>query len=303
MKQLIAGSRKSKLALVQTQLFIDSLKCDVKIKKISTRGDKINDVALAKIEGKGFFTKEIDDALINNEIDFAVHSFKDIPTDLPDELIIASVPKRESPNDALVSKFKSLDDLPINSKIGTSSLRRKSEILRIRPDCIVQDLRGNLDTRVRKLSEGMYDAVIVAESGLKRLGYSNYHPLNPEVFIPAACQGALAITARKNDSEVLDILSKLEDPITRFSCNCERLFLITLEGGCQIPAGIYTRIDENKKTVFFLGFISSLDGKRFLKIEDSVSLKDGLNIIKKQAEKLLNLGGREIIEEIRKGGN
>ncbi len=300
MKHLVAGSRGSKLAMVQTKFIADNLKCDVEIKKISTRGDKIHDVALAKLEGKGFFTKEIDESLLNNEVDFAVHSFKDIPTKLPDGIIIAVVPKRETQRDALVGKYKSLEELPKNVKIGTSSLRRKSEILNCRPDVIVKDLRGNLDTRIKKVSDDIYDVIIVAEAGLKRLGYYDYHPLDPEIFIPATCQGALAITARKDDTEVLNIISELEDPQTRFSCNCERLFLSILEGGCQIPAGVYTKIDNQTKIFNIFGFISSLDGKHFLKLKDSGSLMEGITITKTLAQQLLDLGGQHIIEEIRR---
>ncbi len=300
MTTLVAGSRGSRLALVQTNYIANSLDCKVTIKKIATRGDKIHDVALARLEGKGFFTKEIDDALLNNEIDFAVHSFKDIPTDLPEEIIIAAVPKRESQNDALVGKYTSFNDLPKHAKVGTSSLRRKSEAFHIRSDIFVEDLRGNLDTRIRKVSEGLYDVIIVAEAGLKRLGFQEYHPLNPEVFIPAACQGAIAITARKSDTQVLDILAKLEDNHTRLSCKFERLFLTTLGGGCQIPAGIYTQIDHSQKTVTFTGFISSLDGKHFHKIKDSGPLEQGIEMIKKISQKLLDAGGYEIIEDIRK---
>ena len=303
MKHLVAGSRGSKLAMVQTKFISDCLKCDVEIKKISTRGDKIHDVALAKLEGKGFFTKEIDEALLNNEVDFAVHSFKDIPTELPDGIIISAVPKRESQRDALVGKYESIDKLPKNAKVGTSSLRRKSEVLHDRSDVIVKDLRGNLDTRIRKVSENVYDVIIVAEAGLKRLGYYDYHALDPEIFIPAACQGAIAITSRKNDTDVLNIISKLEDIQTRFSCDCERLFLTTLGGGCQIPAGVYTKIDNKSKIFHISGFISSLDGKIFYKFKNLVPINEGLNIAKTLSHRLLDLGGQHFIEEIRRSVN
>ncbi len=241
MRKLIAGSRGSKLALAQTNHVIELLNRDVEVKVIRTRGDNIQDVALAKIEGKAFFTKEIDDALLAKEADFAVHSFKDVPTDLPEGLVIAAVPERESPRDALVGPYADIESLPHNAKVGTSSLRRRSEVLRIRQDVVVEDLRGNLDTRMRKLSEGKYDAIVVAEAGLNRLGYEDYHPLDPEEFIPAAGQGALAITARGDDEDVLEGLSGLEDPLTRLYCDCERTFLATLESGCQVPAGVYTQ--------------------------------------------------------------
>lgn len=303
MRKLILGSRGSKLAMAQSQWVASQLNCDIEIKEISTRGDKIHDVALAKIEGKGFFTKEIDDALLSSEVDLAVHSFKDVPTDLPKGLIIASVPTRESPKDALVGSYHSLDELPLNAKVGTASIRRRVEVLKARPDTKIEDLRGNLDTRMRKIKEGEYDAIIVAEAGLKRLGYSDYIPLDPRIFIPAAGQGALAITARSDDEEVRTLLSEMEDPVTRLSVECERLFLSTLESGCQVPAGVYTTIDEDRNIFTILGFISSLDGKQFISNDDSGPLEDARSITLKTTKKLLDLGGSEILQIIREEGN
>ena len=184
MRKLIVGSRGSKLAMTQTTSVAESLDCEVDIKRITTRGDKIQDVALAKIEGKGFFTKEIDDALLNDEIDFAVHSFKDVPTELPEGIIIAAIPKRESPRDTLVGDYSSFDELPKAARLGTSSIRRTAMAKKLRTDINILDLRGNLDTRIKKLKAKSYDAIIVAEAGLKRLGYSDYHALDPKKFIP-----------------------------------------------------------------------------------------------------------------------
>jgi len=300
---MIAGTRGSKLALTQTKWVADQLACDVEIKTIVTRGDKIHDVNLAKLEGKGFFTREIDEAQVAGEIDFAVHSMKDIPTDLPEGIIIAAIPKRESPLDALVSQYPGLDALPPGSSVGTSSQRRACQVRYLRPDLIVKDLRGNLDTRVRKQKEGQYDAVIVAEAGLKRLGYSDYLPLDPRRFIPAAAQGGLAITARVGDQATLDILAKLDDPGTRACCEAERAFLTTLEGGCQIPAGIYIDIDETATNYTISGFISSLDGKHHLEDRMSGKLDKSLSVLKPEAERLalglLDKGGLQIINEIR----
>jgi hydroxymethylbilane synthase len=301
-RKLILGSRGSKLAMTQSQWVASQLNSDIEIKKISTRGDKIHDVALAKIEGKGFFTKEIDDALLSKEIDLAVHSFKDVPTDLPEGLAIASVPSRESPNDALVGDYQSLEELPLNAKVGTASIRRRVEVLKARPDAKVLDLRGNLDTRIRKIKEGMYDAIIVAVAGLMRLGYSDYFPLDPTSFIPAAGQGALAITARSDDEEVLSELSEMEDPLTRLSVECERLFLSTLESGCQVPAGVYTTIDDKENKFSILGFISSLDGKQFISNEESGLVEDARTITLNVTKKLLDLGGSEILQKIREEG-
>ncbi|MCJ2563080.1 MAG: hydroxymethylbilane synthase [Candidatus Thermoplasmatota archaeon] len=300
MRRLVAGSRGSRLALTQTETIANRLECEVETKSISTRGDKIHDVALAKVEGKGFFTKEIDNALLEGEVDFAVHSFKDVPTDVPDGLVIASVPERESPRDALIGPYRDLDGLPLNARVGTSSLRRRAEVLHTRPDVIVEDLRGNLDSRLRKLNEGMFDAAVVAEAGLRRLGHEDFSPLDPESFIPAACQGALAITARRDDPEVLDILSSLEHPATRLSCEGERAFLSSLESGCQVPAGVYTTIDAEATRMSITVFISSLDGKVFLRARDEGSLEDSKEVSRNLARKLLDMGGEEILANIRK---
>jgi len=297
MKRLKVGTRGSKLALAQARQVMAMLDCETEEVWISTRGDKIQDVALAKLEGKAFFTKEIDDALLSGEIDLAVHSFKDVPTDLPDGMSIAAVPRRESPCDALVGRYRGLEKLPSGARVGTASLRRRAEVLHKRPDVNVLDLRGNLDTRVRKLKEGQYDTIIVAEAGLKRLGYTDYHPMKPEAFIPAAGQGAIAVTARDNDAEVLDALSKIDHPETRLRCSCERLFLQTLEGGCQVPAGIYTRAGPDG-SFYALGFISSPDGKRFLKADVTVGEGEAEDRCKGLAELLLNSGGREILRDI-----
>ena len=299
MRSLVAGSRSSRLAMVQTTSIIKALGIKVKIQNISTKGDKITDVALARLEGKGFFTREIDEALLAGKIDFAVHSLKDLPTDIPDGLTIAAVPKRDSIRDALVGSYRDLSELPRNAKVGTSSLRRRAEILHHRPDVEVIELRGNVDTRLRKLNEGIYDAIIVAEAGLKRLGLNSYYPLPPENFIPAVCQGALVITARSDDMEVLNIFSRLEDSSTRIACDAERSFLIALEAGCQIPAGAYATINLETDKFYINGFISSIDGQQFLKRKESSLIKNAENTAKMLALELLNSGGREILESIR----
>ena len=294
------GSRGSRLAMTQTRAVIKLLGLDIGIKKIMTRGDKITDVALANVEGKGFFTKEIDNALIEGEIDFAVHSYKDVPTDLPMELIIACVPKREVPNDAIISKYGSLVDLPQESKIGTSSLRRQAQIRHSRPDLKIMDLRGNLDTRIRKLDEGQYDAIVLAAAGLKRLGYSNYNAIELSNFIPAAGQGALAIISRRNDSEILNLLGKINDPNSMRECESERHFLAKLGGGCQIPAGAYASITPSENTIKIVGFIASLEGNPYYRLEKSGKIEDRKNIALNLAQELLDMGGKDIINNIRK---
>ena len=299
MRQLVAGTRGSKLAMTQTISIIEAVRLDIKIEKISTKGDKITDVALAKIQGKGFFTREIDEALLAGKIDFAVHSLKDLPVNLMDGLLIVAIPKRESARDALLGPYQNLSKIPKHAKVGTSSLRRRAEVLRNRPDIEIVDLRGNIDTRIRKLNEGQYDAIIVAEAGLKRLGYKNYYPLPPNIFIPAVCQGALVITARINDKEVFNVMSILEDSPTRITCEAERSFLTTLDAGCQIPAGAFSSINLETNTYNICGFISSIDGKQFLRGEKSSLLDNAKNTAIRLARELLNSGGNEILESIR----
>jgi len=298
----IVGTRGSKLAITQTKIVIKLLGLDIKIKKIKTRGDKITDVSLAKIEGKGFFTKEIDKALIEGEIDFAIHSFKDVPTDLPDKLIIASVPKREKSNDAIISNFGNLKELPKNAVVGTSSLRRQSQIRYLRPDLTIKDLRGNLDTRIKKLNQGEYDAIILAVAGLKRLGYSNYNSLDKEFFIPAAGQGALAIISRKDDQETIELLSKINDPNSMLECETERYFLSKLGGGCQVPAGISVSVDYVKNSISMCGFIASLSGNPYYRLELNGNIKNNKELAEKLAQNLLDLGGNKIIKHIRLNG-
>jgi hydroxymethylbilane synthase len=303
MRNLIAGSRGSKLALTQTEGIIKDLGLDIQLKTIKTRGDKMTDVALAQLEGKGFFTKELDDALLAGDIDFAVHSMKDLPTDLPDGIIVSCIPKRESPRDALVGKYTSLSELPDNAVVGTSSLRRKAALLHLRPDVSVNDLRGNLDTRVRKVNEGEFDSIIVAEAGLKRLGLTDNHPLDPKTFVPAAGQGALAVTSRKADTEVNTIFTKLDDERTRIGITSERIFLAELQGGCQVPAGTYTETDLNNDKFRMIGFVSSLDGKEYLTDQVMGTISAAGELARTLAASLLKSGGRDILIEIRRGGN
>jgi len=301
MRRLIVGTRGSKLAMYQTEHVASMLDCPVEIKIIQTRGYNIQDVPLANLDGKAFFTKEIDDALLKRDIDFAVHSFKDIPTLLPDGIVIGAVPERESSSDALVGPYATVEELPRGAIIGTSSLRRQSFILARRPDVVLKSLRGNVDTRVKKLKNGEYDAIIAAAAGMKRMGYSNYHELDPKIYNPAAGQGAIAVTARADDKEVLDIITKIDDPIARESCRLERLFLETIEGGCQIPAGVHTVLDNNHFEVY--GFISTVDGQNYLSDSATGSLEDSEYLTTKLAMKLLDSGGREILSCIRQGGS
>ncbi len=305
------GTRSSKLALWQANHIketLEKLYPDLKInlKEIKTKGDHITDVALSKIGGKGLFTKEIEDALLNNEIDLAIHSLKDLPTKLPDGLKIGAVLKREKPDDVLIvcrsvaCNASTFINLPPSSKIGTSSLRRTAQLKAIRNDLEYLDLRGNLDTRIKKLEEGQFDAIVLAYAGVKRLGLESKisEHFNPKDILPAVGQGALAVEIRENDSAMEEIIAKLNNEETYLISICERAFLEKLQGGCQVPIGAYSEIENNKITLH--GMIASLDGKKIIKdtmvsdLEIDECRNAGINL----AKTLLQMGGKEILKEI-----
>lgn len=304
--KLIIGTRSSKLALWQASFVrkeIQKLYPDLEItlKEIKTKGDRILGVSLSKIEGKGFFTKEIEDALLNNEIDLAVHSLKDLPTESPDGLKIGAVLKKEKPHDILISKNKiKFKDLSKNSKIGTSSLRRIAQLKAIRSDLDYLDLRGNLDTRIRKFEEGQYDAIVLAYAGVKRLGFEDKitEHFNPKDILPAVGQGALAVEVRDDNNEIENIISELNHNETFLASVAERTFLEVLQGGCQVPIGAYSEIKENKITLY--GMIASLDGKKIVKNENTGELKvsECKLIGENLAKTLLQIGGKEILKKI-----
>ncbi len=298
------GTRKSKLALWQTNFVAKKIKefnpeIDVEIVKITTKGDKILDVPLAKVGGKGLFVKEIEDALINNEIDIAVHSLKDVPTVFPEGLGLGAITEREDPRDAFISvKYNSLNELPEGAVVGTSSLRRKVQLKRLRPDLKIKDLRGNVDTRIKKLENGEYDAILLAYAGVKRLGLQDkvrYIFLTDE-FIPAVAQGFLGIEIRLNDSFTKNIIKPLNDIQSSIRARAERSFLKELEGGCQVPIGCYSEIKGEK--LHIKGFLADLNGERFIKKEIEGDIKNPEMLGKKLALDILNSGGSEIIKEI-----
>ena len=302
--KLRIGTRKSKLALWQTEFIAKKIKenfsdIEIEIIKITTKGDKILDVPLARIGGKGLFVKEIEDALLNNRIDLAVHSLKDVPTYFPEELGLGAITEREDPRDCLVSiKYKSLEDLPEGATVGTSSLRRKSQLLKLRPDLKIKDLRGNVDTRLRKLENGEYDAIVLAYAGLKRLGLGDRatYIFPPEKFIPAVAQGFLGIEIRLKDEKTLNIVKKINHIESYIRAEAERSFLKKLEGGCQVPLGCYSEISgENLKLI---GFISDLKGERFLRDTVEGKKEEYRELGEKLAENLLKKGGEEILKEI-----
>ncbi|MBP1947690.1 hydroxymethylbilane synthase [Virgibacillus litoralis] len=304
MRKIVVGSRKSNLALTQTEWVIDQLKKagiknEFEVKKIVTKGDRILDVTLSKVGGKGLFVKEIEQAMYDKEIDLAVHSMKDMPSQMPDGLTITSVPEREDHRDAYIARDNvALKDLPEGAIVGTSSLRRSAQVLAERPDVEVKWIRGNIETRIRKLDEEDYDAIILAVSGLKRVGLSEElitEYLEPEVCVPAVGQGALAIECREDDDELRELLDKINDEYTTKTVTAERTFLHLLEGGCQIPIGGYAYLQGDEMVLTAL--VGTPDGKTILK--EVVRGTDPVAVGKEAAEKLINQGAKEIVDQVK----
>ena len=269
MRKLIVGSRRSKLALTQSQQFIDKLKfidpsLDIEIKEIVTKGDKIVDKQLSKVGGKGLFVKEIQNELFNKEIDMAIHSLKDVPSIIPDGLTLGCIPDREIPFDAYIAKNHiPLQELSEGSIVGTSSLRRGAQILSKYPHLKIKWIRGNIDTRLKKLETEDYDAIILAAAGLKRMGWSDNIVttyLDRDILLPAIGQGALGIECRSDDKELLDLLSKVHNHDVAQCVTAERTFLSEMDGSCQVPIGGYATIVQDNQ-IEFTGLIMSPDGK------------------------------------------
>ncbi len=298
------GTRGSQLALWQANHIKSVLESrysehTFKLVKIKTTGDKILDVALSKVGGKGLFVKELEDALLEEKVDFAVHSMKDVPVILPEGLHLTAITKREDPRDCFVSKnYNSIVDLPKNSKIGTSSLRRQCQLLYFRPDLKIEILRGNVETRIRKMVEGSFHAVILAYAGLKRLNLTEYvkEVLSEDISLPAIGQGALGIECRVADKEINEMLSVLNDYDTSCCVKAERAFLRVLEGGCQVPIGAFARITSNK--LILTGLVGSLDGRKLIKETVSGEVTDAEALGEALAEAILNKGGRDILKEV-----
>lgn len=301
------GSRKSQLALVQTYWVQEQLQKhfpdrQFEVHTMSTQGDKILDVALSKIGDKGLFTKELELSMINQQIDLAVHSLKDLPTNLPEGLVLGVVTERENPADALVvhaqHKDKQLETLPEGAIVGTSSLRRLAQLRHHFPHLTFKDIRGNLNTRLKKLDDGEYDAIILAVAGLERLGMGDrvHQVIPPEVSLHAVGQGALGIECRAGDTEVLELLKAIEHLSTAQRCNAERAFLRQLEGGCQVPIGVNTTIEGD--TLTLTGIVISVDGKRSVKDSISGSASDAEQVGKELALQMRQQGAQEILEEI-----
>ncbi|HAK36628.1 MAG: hydroxymethylbilane synthase [Nitrospinaceae bacterium] len=302
--KIVIGSRGSQLALWQANWVKSELErindnVEVSIQIIKTSGDKIQDVPLAKIGGKGLFVKEIEEALLAHEIDIAVHSMKDVPMKLPRELQIAVVTERESPLDALISKNgEKIADLPEGATVGTSSLRRSSQLLRYRPDLKIEMLRGNLDTRLKKLDEGQYDAIILAAAGLNRLGWADRitEEISREILLPAMGQGALGIETRINDVDVQKFICDLDHEATHWAVDAERAFVDILDGGCQVPIGAYATVDGREITV--RGLVAGLDGKTIYQLDKTGPVYDADKLGRELGNELLKMGAAEILKEV-----
>ena len=303
-QKLVIGTRSSKLALWQANYIAGCIRTEypeieVILLHIMTTGDKILDVPLAKIGGKGLFTKEIENAMLAGEIDVAVHSLKDMPTELPPDLMLAAITERADPGDALISpQYRTIDNLPQGAKVGTSSLRRKAQLLKYRPDLRISDLRGNLDTRLKKMDTEGLDAIILAVAGLKRLGWQDLitQILPYNICLPAVGQGALALEARTNDLDVRTMLEFLNHPETRWAVEAERAYLTEVEGGCQIPIGVYGYIKEELLTLEAV--ILSLDGTREIRQTISGAPSEAKLLGQTLAQDMLSAGGREILQEL-----
>jgi hydroxymethylbilane synthase len=303
-KHIKIGTRGSLLAKTQSTWVKNQIKAQhpgvtVELVIIVTKGDKILDVPLAKVGGKGLFVKEIEEALLRKDVDLAVHSMKDVPSELPDELHLGIIPPRENPHDAFIAnEFASIGDLPEGSTIGTSSLRRRSQLAALRPDLEIVDLRGNLDTRLRKLDEGQFQAIILAAAGLNRLGMSSRATgyFSAKEMLPAVGQGALGIELRKDDDELLAGLSFLNDDKTTVAVAAERSFLSRLEGGCQVPIGAFAEVDNGEVEV--TGLVASIDGKVVLKESLKGPSEEAQQLGTQLANKLLDMGARDILAEV-----
>ncbi|MDQ0156146.1 hydroxymethylbilane synthase [Robertmurraya andreesenii] len=305
MRKIIVGSRRSKLALTQTNWVIEQLRkidpsYEFEVKEIVTKGDKILDVTLSKVGGKGLFVKEIEQAMLNGEIDMAIHSMKDMPAVLPEGLVIGCIPEREDHRDVLISKdHVPLKELKKGAIVGTSSLRRSAQLLAVRPDLEIKWIRGNIDTRLEKLKTDEYDAIILAAAGLSRLGWAKdvvTEFLEPEICLPAVGQGALSIECRGDDKELLALLKKFSCDTTDKTVRAERAFLDKMEGGCQVPIAGYAYINEEEKIVLTT-LVASPDGKTIYK--EQIEGTDPEQLGYAAADYLSDQGAKKLIDAVK----
>ena len=307
MPKVVIGTRGSALALWQSRFVAERLRAatptlDIHVETIQTRGDLVRDRALSQVGGKGLFVKEIENALLAGEIDLAVHSLKDMPTEQPEGLTLGAILERADPRDALVARGGGdLDSLPPGARVGTSSLRRRAQLLAARPDLQLLDLRGNVDTRLRKLREGRYDAVVLAVAGLVRLGHADVisQVLPLALMLPAVGQGALCIEVRADDGATRELIAALDHPPTRRAAQAERAFLRRLEGGCQVPIGAYAQVQQG--VLHLQGLIAALDGSRLVRDQVRAPVDEAARVGVVLAERLLAGGGAEILAEVRGG--
>lgn len=322
MRKIIVGTRQSALALEQTNQVIGKLRtlcqqsgipCEFELKKIVTKGDRILDVTLSKVGGKGLFVKEIEQALLAGEIDMAVHSMKDMPAELPEGLVIGAVPEREDPRDCLISQAgKALEALPVGARVGTSSLRRSSQLKAARPDLVVESIRGNIDSRIKKLETEGFDAILLAAAGLHRMGWRDriHHYLEADVCLPAVGQGALGLECRSGDTFLLQLLQQIGHEPTALAVAAERSYLSTLQGGCQVPIGAFATvagpldggaesgsIGSHKPLITLTGMVGSPDGTELLK--DSLTGEDPEQLGRELAHMLLARGADRILAQVR----
>ena len=309
MSRLVIGTRGSALALWQAEHIRSELEArhpglDIRLEIIRTKGDKILDAALSKIGDKGLFTKEIENALLDKTVDLAVHSLKDLPTEIHESLTIAAVPNREDPADVLIAKGDlKLENLSSGAKILTGSLRRQAQLLHRRSDLEVQDIRGNVQTRLKKFDASDAQGIIFAGAGLVRLGLGGRiaERLEPAEFLPACGQGALAVEIRKDDKRLAELVEPLDDPKSRATTTAERAFLAVLGGGCQVPAGAQAQISSEPAVMTITAIVANLDGSRLLR--DSISapfggLDSAVALGQKVAERLQAQGCQEILDEV-----
>ncbi|MDO4840828.1 MAG: hydroxymethylbilane synthase [Desulfovibrionaceae bacterium] len=305
MPRLTIATRGSQLALWQANHIRDCLLAQnkdltIELSVIHTKGDKILDVPLSQVGGKGLFVKEIEETLLSGEADLAVHSIKDVPMVLPEGLTLGAIPERAPFTDCLCSeKYASLDEVPEGATVGTSSLRRQAQLLALRPDLNIVSLRGNVDTRLRKLKEGQFAAIVLATAGLRRLGLSATHmtELDPKDFVPAVGQGALGIECRSNDAGTLELLARLNDSSTRTCVEAERAFLLGLDGGCQVPIGAHAVLADNGM-VTLDGLVADTDGSKILRRQATAPAAQAHDLGVSLAKELLGLGADAILARL-----
>ena len=307
LKQLRVGTRASQLALwqanwVKAELEARYPEMEVTLTKIKTLGDKILDVPLAQVGGKGLFVKEIEEAMLRGEIDIAVHSMKDVPTEFPEGLGLVCITEREDPRDALISRNVKFADLKQGARIGTSALRRQAQLLKVRPDLEMVIIRGNVETRISKLTTDNLDAVILAAAGLKRLGFTDSvtEYLDTELSLPAIGQGALGIECRLDNVELRETIAFFNHPETSYAVQAERALLKRCEGGCQVPIAAFGQVSGDQMTL--TGFVAAVDGSRSLRESITGPVHECEHLGIELAERLLRNGAREILEEVYQRG-